>query len=65
MTTTDTMERGREARPDDATDAAQARLAALLQDMQVLMGFLPAHRACKPGALEADVAEEYFDNMPV
>jgi len=65
MTTTDTMERGREARPDDATDAAQARLAALLKDMQALMGVLPAYRACKAGETEADVAEEYFDNMPL
>lgn len=65
MTTTDTTKRCREARPDDLAVEAQARLVALLQDMQVLMGVLPAHRACKPGALEADVAEENFDNLPV
>ncbi|MDP3960058.1 MAG: hypothetical protein Q8Q26_08370 [Pseudorhodobacter sp.] len=65
MTTTDKMKRCREARPDDAVAAAQARLAALLQDMQVLMGVLPAHHTCKPGELEADLAEENFDNLPV
>jgi len=65
MTMPDTMRRCCESQPDEATAAAQARLVALLQDMQALMGLLPAHRACKPGEVEADLAEENFDNLPV
>jgi|GEM_PF-1706415 len=65
MTLTDTMKRCREAQPDDRTGEAQARLQALLQDMQALMGILPACRPLKPGELEADLAEENFDNLPV
>lgn len=65
MTMRDTTKRCREARPDDLAGEAQARLVALLQDMQALMGVLPAHRVGKPGETHADLLEENFDNLPV